>query len=138
VWDDDAMNKTMQVAFPGGVQVDVAVGQHTIRTDQPVEYGGEDSAPDPFDLFLASLAACAGFYALRFCQTRELPTDGLGVTLDTVQDPESKLHEHVRIGVRLPHGFPERYRDPILRAVNTCSVKKHLASPPEIEVSVSA
>lgn len=132
------MNKTMQVKFAGGAQVDVVAGKHTIRTDQPVEYGGEDSAPDPFDLFLASLAACAGLYALRFCETRDLPTDGLGVTLDTVQDPESRLHRLVRIGVRLPSGFPERYRNPILRAISACSVKKHLVSPPEIEVSVSA
>jgi ribosomal protein S12 methylthiotransferase accessory factor len=131
------MNKTMKVAFPGGVRADVTVGGHTIRTDQPVEYGGEDSAADPFDLFLASLAACAGFYALRFCQARDLPPDGLQVTLDTVQDPESKLHSHLRIGIRLPDGFPEKYHGPIMRAVNACSVKKHLANPPEIEVSVS-
>jgi len=42
------------VTFPGGKRVDAQVGGHVVRTDQPVQGGGEDSAPTPFALFAAS------------------------------------------------------------------------------------
>ena len=124
----------MEVRFPGGVAVEAIHAGMTIRTDQPVAAGGAGSAPSPFDLFLVSLSTCAGFYALRFCQERGLPTEGLGVTMDWERSPETKLISKVRISVKLPEGFPEKYRAAILRATDQCAVKKHLVSPPEIEV----
>ena len=124
----------MEVRFPGGVAVEAIHAGLTIRTDQPVAAGGGGSAPSPFDLFLASIATCAGFYALRFCQERGLSTEGLGVTMDWERSPETKLISKIRISVKLPEGFPEKYRSAILRATDQCAVKKHLVSPPAIEV----
>lgn len=124
----------MEVRFPGGVAVEAVHAGMTIRTDQPVAAGGGGSAPSPFDLFLASVATCAGFYALRFCQERGLPTEELGVTMDWERSPETKLISKIRISVKLPEGFPEKYRAAILRATDQCAVKKHLVSPPAIEV----
>lgn len=124
----------MEVRFPGGVAVEAIHAGMTIRTDQPVAAGGAGSAPSPFDLFLVSLSTCAGFYALRFCQERGLPTEGLGVTMDWERSPETKLISKIRISVKLPEGFPEKYRSAILRATDQCAVKKHLVSPPAIEV----
>ena len=124
----------MEVRFPGGVAVEAIHAGMTIRTDQPVAAGGAGSAPSPFDLFLASVATCAGFYALRFCQERGLPTEGLGVTMDWERSPETKLISKIRISLKLPEGFPERYRSAILRATDQCAVKKHLVAAPAIEV----
>ncbi|HEX3531204.1 MAG TPA: FAD-dependent oxidoreductase [Thermoanaerobaculia bacterium] len=70
---------SLKVTFPGGVAVNAEYKGQIIHTDQPREHGGGGTAPTPFDLFLASLGTCAGFYALRFCQERSLPTDGLGL-----------------------------------------------------------
>ena len=124
----------MEVRFPGGVAVEAIHAGMTIRTDQPVAAGGAGSAPSPFDLFLASVATYAGFYALRFCQERGLPTEGLGVTMDWERSPETKLISKIRISLKLPEGFPEKYRSAILRATDQCAVKKHLVAPPAIEV----
>src|SRR5690242_16184098 len=68
-----------EVTFPGGKRVAANVAGRVIRTDQPASLGGEDSAPAPFDLFLASIATCAGIYVLGFCQARNLSTEGLAV-----------------------------------------------------------
>ena len=73
---------SMEIRFPGGVAVEAIHAGMTIRTDQPVKAGGEGTAPSPFDLFLASIGTCAGYYALRFCQERDLSTEGLGLTMD--------------------------------------------------------
>jgi putative redox protein len=124
----------MQITFPGGRVVEAAYRGHTIRTDQPRNAGGEDSAPAPFDLFLAAIGTCAGYYALRFCQERELPTEGLGVTLETEQSDGRGRVTAVRLEVALPPDFPEKYRPAIVRAAEHCKVKAHIEEPPRFEV----
>ncbi|HQQ78809.1 MAG TPA: OsmC family protein [Thermoanaerobaculia bacterium] len=124
------------VAFPGGVAVEASAKGHTIRTDQPEPFGS-DSAPAPFDLFIASIATCMGYYALRFCQERGIPTEGLGLSVETVKDPEKKRLSTIRAVLTLPPGFPEKYAGAIQRAVDQCAVKKHLVEPPAFELTVN-
>jgi putative redox protein len=128
------MASTMAITFPGGVAVEANLEGTTIRTDQPEKHGGGGTAPAPFDLFLASIGTCAGFYALRFCQERQIPTDGLGLSMTWERSPETKLIARIRIAMTLPSGFPEKYRAAIVRAADQCAVKKHLVEAPAIEV----
>lgn len=126
----------MKVSFQGGLVVSATAKGHTVRTDQPVSAGGTDTALSPFDLFLASLATCGGLYALRFCQEREIPTDGLGLTLETIRDPEGKRIATIRMELQTPPGFPEKYRQAIVRAVDHCAVKRHIVEPPSFEIEI--
>jgi putative redox protein len=124
----------LKVSFPGGTRVDVAFKGQVIRTDQPAYAGGGGTAPAPFHLFLASLAACAGYYLLAFCQARELATQGAGATMRTERNPQTKMIDRIEIVLQLPSGFPERYTPAVLRAVDTCAVKAHMIKPPAIAV----
>jgi ribosomal protein S12 methylthiotransferase accessory factor len=124
----------MEIRFPGGLRVDAIHEGFWIRTDQPLEHGGDGTAPSPFDLFLASIGTCAGFYALRFCQQRNLEAEGLVLSVVPEREAGGKRVARIRIEITLPPAFPEKYRDAILRAVDLCSVKRHLAQPPEFEV----
>ena len=128
---------TISISFPGGVAVDATLNGNTVHTDQPRPLG-EGAAMSPFDLFLASIGTCMGFYALRFCQERNISIDGLGLTLDSVRDEERKLVSTLKIALRLPRDFPEKYLEPMRRAVEHCSVKRHLLEPPAFELSLSA
>jgi ribosomal protein S12 methylthiotransferase accessory factor len=128
------MTHGMEITFPGGVAVEAHLGGTTIRTDQPETQGGGGTAPSPFDLFLASIGACAGYYALRFCQERKIPSDGLGISMTWERSPATKLIATIRIEMTLPPGFPEKYRAAIVRAADQCTVKKHLSEAPAIEV----
>lgn len=124
----------MEMTFPGGLAVSARFDGFTVTTDQPKPQGGGGTAPTPFGLFLASIGTCAGFFALRFCQERQIDTSGLRVTLDAPRDPKTKRVARMSIRVHLPPGFPEKYRSAILRAVDQCSVKRHILEPPEFEV----
>jgi putative redox protein len=127
----------MEIGFPGGVAVTAHYKGFVVRADQPAQAGGQNSAPSPFDLFLCSLGTCAGFYALRFCQERQIDTSGLKVGLSFERNPDRKTVTKVRIEVDLPEGFPEKYRQAILRAIDGCTVKRHLAEPPEFELTAN-
>jgi len=123
--------ETIEVEFPGGKRVDARVGSFLIETDQSVKGGGEASAPEPFGLFLASIASCAGIYALGFCQSRKLSTEGLGLKMLCDRDDAKKMIGRIRFQLDLPQGFPDRYRDGIVRAMELCAVKKHMMDTPE-------
>jgi len=124
----------MEITFPGGVAVEARFEKFCVSTDQPVAFGGGGAAPAPFDLFLASLGTCAGLFALRFCQERQLPTEGLKLTLETERDAEKHRLSKVRLAIHLPAGFPEKYQGAIIRATNQCSVKRAIIDPPEFDV----
>ena len=127
----------IEVSFPGGKRVDAQVGAYVVRTDQPVEAGGEGTAPGPFDLFLASLATCAGIYVLGFCQARGLSTEGIGLRQHLDVDPATKLPSHIRLELTLPASFPDKYRAAVVRAAEGCKVKKTMAAAPLIDVVVA-
>lgn len=124
----------MEMSFPGGLAVDATYHGQTIHTDQPVSAGGGGSGPAPFDLFLASIGTCAAFYALRFCQQRDLPTDELRVALETVRG-DGRIAT-VRLEVELPAAFPAKYHDAIVRAIDQCAVKRHVVEAPAFEVDL--
>lgn len=126
----------IKVFFGGGLKVDAEYHGHRIRTDQPVRDGGEGTAPSPFDLFLASLATCAGYYALAFCIGRDIATGGLSVSLVTEKEPGARTIGRMTIRVGLPAGFPDKYREAIVKAVDACAVKAHINNPPAFEVVV--
>jgi ribosomal protein S12 methylthiotransferase accessory factor len=132
------MTAEIHVSFPGGKRVDAEVGGHLIRTDQRREAGGAETAPEPFTLFAASIGTCAGLYALGFCRARELPTEGLSLRESLVFDENTHTLTAVDIDVHLPRGFPERYRDALVRAVEGCAVKKAIQARPEFRVRTSA
>jgi len=124
----------VEMSFPGGLEVNAEVKGFTVRTDQPEKVGGGGTAPAPFDLFLASLGTCAGLYVLQFCKKRDIDTSQLGVSMETIKDPETRRIATIRIDVRLPERFPEKYIPAVRRAVDQCTVKRHILEPPEFVV----
>ena len=128
--------KDITVSFPGGKRVDAHYGNRTVQTDQSIKNGGEDSAPEPFDLFFVSMATCVGIYVLEFCTARDLDTEGLGVRLFSELDPEQKRYPKIGFDITLPTGFPEKYRKAIWRTANLCTVKKHILTPPGFSITL--
>jgi putative redox protein len=124
----------MTVDFPGGARVNAHFGSFTVETDQPKLHGGENSAPSPFELFLASLATCAGFYVLGYCKTRGIPSEGIQLIQKLERDADSKLVKKLRIEIHLPPEFPSKYSSAVIKAAESCLVKKHLENPPVFEV----
>jgi len=132
------MLPSMEIRFPGGLEVEALAGGFSILTDQPASDGGAGAAPSPFDLFLASIGTCAGIYALRFCRQRNLETEGLSLELTAEKGDGAGRVARIRIEIRLPPAFPAKYRDAILRAVDQCKVKRHILEPPRFEVTAVA
>lgn len=122
------------VDFPGGARVDAHFGSFTIQTDQPPP-SGSSSAPTPFATFLASIGACAGIYVLGFCRQRNIPTAGMKIVQRMETDPETHLVSKVTLDIQLPPGFPDKYKEAVIRSADQCAVKKAMAHPPAFEIN---
>jgi putative redox protein len=122
----------MRITLPGGKRVQAEHGGYTIQTDQPKMAGGDGSAPSPFDLFLASIGTCAGFYVLAFCRKRDIPTDEIELQANFVRSEDRHMIESIDIAISLPESFPERYVDACVKSAEQCTVKRHLQHPPTI------
>ena len=127
----------MQIDFPGGKCVTSTYKGFTVKTDQPKSEGGDDSAPEPYDLFLSSIGTCAGVYIVYFCESRDIPTDEISMTLRFERNETSHLMEKIMIDIHLPPDFPKKYRKAVIRAAQMCTVKRNLINPPEILVATN-
>lgn len=130
---------TVDISFPGGKKVAATFPDGlTMLTDQPVEHGGEGSAPSPFAAFVGSIGTCAGFFVQEFCLARNIPVEKLSLTqkVDFDLDEQGKRRPSaISMTINLPADFPEKYRDAVVRAANLCSVKRAILNPPELTVN---
>lgn len=125
------------ITLPGGRRVDAQVGPHTLHTDQPRSNGGTDTAPTPFELFLASLGTCAGIFVQGFCAARQISTDGVRIIERPSFDDDGTLRR-IELELQLPPGFPEKYQAALTTVIAQCSVKRAIAAQPTIEVRAVA
>ena len=109
---------------------------HTVLCDQPVNNKGEDSAPSPFDYFLASTALCAGYFVKAYCSSRNISMEGIKIIQNNTKDSENKYKYTFDIKVFVPENFSKKDREGILRSVEGCSVKKAIQQIPEFNVEV--
>lgn len=121
----------LMIDFPGGDRVDAHFGPFTVATDQPPAA----SAPTPFALFLSAIGTCAGIYVLGFCKQRNLPADGIQILERVHNNPLNGMVEKIDLEIQVPAGFPEKYRDSLIRSAQLCAVKKHLEHPPQFEIT---
>lgn len=132
------IGKNVVVSFPGGKKVVAQIGETVIATDQSVKAGGGGSAPEPFELFLASIATCSGLYALEFCRARDIDTDGLSLSMQGLKNTEAKRYEKFVLSLTLPANFPKKYEKAILNSIEHCAVKRHITEPPVFEFEITA
>ena len=127
----------MEVYFDGNKKVNARLNGHVIKTDQPERGGGDGSAPSPFDLFLASIGTCTGIYVKNFCDQRGIPSDKIKVVQSLNFNDSTRLIDSVKLEIRLPEDFPDKYRNAVVKAAEKCTVKRHLHDPPEVDVQTT-
>lgn len=126
----------IDVFFDGGRKVNARLRDFVIKTDQGIQAGGEGSAPDPFSLFLTSLATCAGVFVQGFCLQRGIPSENITLTMDYEYDPVIKQIRQFTIKIQVPSDFPEKYDAALINSAALCTVKRHLKEDIRTEIKV--
>jgi putative redox protein len=125
------------VKLGGNKRVDAYMGKFVIKTDQSEKNGGDESAPAPYSLFLASIGTCVGIYVVYFCEARKIPTEGIEIIQkhDYTEQGKARKLTKISVEIHVPPSFPEKYHDALKRAASSCAVKRTILDAPEFGVS---
>lgn len=121
----------------GSVQFEIKTRGHVIVSDQPLESGGFDEGMTPPELLLASLGACAGYYAAQYLRKNKLATEGtrIRVSCEKVKDPVARMTNFV-IEVDTPMELTKEHRLGVEKEVEHCLVHNTLLHRPKITLKV--
>jgi len=135
----------MTVVVRGGageLRQDVQAGRHQLVVDEPVEGGGNDAGPTPYDLLLAALGACTAMTLRIYARRKGWPLVDVEVRLrhDKIhardcaecETKEGRL-DHVEREILLHGPLDQSQRTRLLEIANRCPVHRTLAS--EIHMS---
>jgi uncharacterized OsmC-like protein len=120
-----------------GTKFEVAARGHRVICDQPVDHGGGDEGMTPPEFLLASLAACAAYYAAQYLKTRNLSAEDLRVRASATKAAQPARLASFQIDVTAA-GLDDRHQAGILRAVKACLVHNTLLGGPSIDVAIHA
>ncbi len=119
-------------------QVDITNGTHTWRADEPVDLGGDNTGPNPYDLLLGSLAACTTITLALYAKRKQIPLQTVSVeySFDRVHadDCEQCEEEHtgmidrVTSRIFIDGDFDEATRKRLQDIAVRCPVHKTLAN----------
>lgn len=126
----------LKISFPENQQVSVDVGAFQILTDQAKKYGGDDKAPSPYSLFLASIAACEGYYLLKFCEARKIDHKKVNVKMVYEWEDKESGSPLFELKIELPPDFDEKYIEPLKKSIEKCAITKAIKASPVFKVSV--
>lgn len=125
----------------GRLQQEILAGTHRLLADEPVDVGGLDSGPGPYDLVLAGLGACTSMTLRLYAERKQLPLDRVTVRLshskihaadcETCETKEGKIDRIDRI-ITLSGNLDEDQRKRLLEIADKCPVHRTLTS--EIEI----
>jgi len=108
--------------YKGDMLFEGTIGAHKVLSDVPGPWGGQDRAPTPPELFIASLGSCVAAFVAHYCEQAGLDSEGLtvDVTFDKVPDP-TRL-ENIAVVVNLPNADISKRRNALLRVCEHCVV----------------
>lgn len=64
-----------------GLRQEIWAGEHTLVADEPVDLGGADTGPNPYQLILAALGACTSMTLRIYAQQKSWPLEHVEVRL---------------------------------------------------------
>lgn len=92
------MSAAIETNWKGNLTFDSDVGGHSIVTDAPAAFGGDDHGASPKKLMMASLAGCTGIDVVTILKKMRVDFDDLRIRVDAeLTDEEPSLYSSMHI-----------------------------------------
>lgn len=132
----------------GDFRVDITNGTHTWRADEPVDLGGDNTGPNPYDLLLGSLAACTTITLSMYTKRKGIEMTSLSVeySYDKIhaddcehcEDDATGMIDRITSRIFIDGDFDEATRKQLIRIAQKCPVHKTLEAGIHFEETVYA
>ena len=119
----------------------ISVGHHLFQADEPVDSGGLDAGPDPYELLLAALGACVSITLRMYAERKLWPLESVQVRLTYARvhaedcaacDRESRLIDAIDVEVLVVGDLSGDQRMRLLEIAGKCPVHRTLTSSIQI------
>lgn len=106
----------------------IRIDQHTVFADIAEELGGSNSAPDPHDLYDASLAACKAITVLMYTKRKDLPLDYIDIEIDRDSSQENNGLYTLNVRLKLIGNLNAEQIAQIENIAGKCPIHKLMTS----------
>lgn len=112
----------------GRYQQEVRVGHHILIADEPIEVGGADAGPAPFDLLMAGLGACTSMTLRMYAERKNLPLTRVSVALKHEKaEVDGVMRDCIQRTITLEGELTAEQRQRMLEIANKCPVHRALS-----------
>ena len=122
---------------PTGLAQKIEIGPHSLTADEPVEFGGSNSGPSPYDLLLAALGSCTSMTISLYARRKHWPLEKVAVALW-----HSKIHaadcaecetregriDRIEREIELTGALTAEQRSKLIEIADKCPVHRTLTS----------
>ena len=138
---------TISAQLESGTRTTISARQFSWLADEPLEAGGTDEGPTPYEILLGALAACITTTLRLYSDHKGIPLRGVDVSLEfdrvhaedclECDNPNGGLIDRIKTKVTLRGTFDDAQRTRLAQVAERCPVHKTLARGIQIFDSVS-
>jgi uncharacterized OsmC-like protein len=127
-----------------GFLQEVKVRNHQFKVDEPVNFGGTATAPDPYDYLLAGLGACTSMTVGYYARREKIPLENITVTLrhsrihaDDCEHCDTKVGmlDRIDLDLQLTGNLTPEQRAKLMEIAGKCPVHRTLKSEIDIRLN---
>ena len=129
-----------------GLKVQIFAGRHGMIADEPLDLGGDDAGPTPYDFLLSALAACTIMTLHLYAERKGWPLEKVEVELSTKKiyardcedcesDPDAKI-DVIERSLKIIGDLDQEQRERLIVMADRCPVHRTLTSETKIRTTV--
>lgn len=127
---------TITADLTSGFLVEIRNDRHVWRADEPIDVGGTDTGPTPYELLLGAVASCTAITLSMYAQRKGLDVEAISVryTYDRIHaddcadcdDDASGYLDHVTSEIFIDGTFDDDQRARLAQIATRCPVHRTL------------
>lgn len=102
----------------------MAARTHTLVADEPVDIGGRDLAPSPYEHLMGALASCTAITLRMYAERKGWPLEGVEIDVAMTGGKEASI----ALTVQVVGPLDEAQRQRLLEIADACPVSRMLKS----------
>jgi putative redox protein len=123
----------------------IEIDAHRLTADEPIEAGGTDTGPTPYDLLAASLGACTSMTIAYFARRNDWPLESVVVHVRHSKvhaadcaacDTRERRIDRLDRRIELTGPLTDAQRQELLRIADRCPVHRTLTTHIDIQTTL--
>ena len=126
-----------------GFTQQISAGRHQFLADEPIDVGGSDKGPGPYELILAALGSCMSMTIALYARRKQIPLREVVIRLGHSRDYERDCEncvtddvrlDRVRVQLELSGEFSAEQRAKLVEIAHKCPVHRTLSAGIKVQI----